>query len=86
MVGGGMSKVPKLKVRYDIEDERGERIMELEQARDFFYGSEDGYPLVVMEGQAVNSYKELIQLASQDSYRNKEFLKVELRSVVLGGG
>ncbi len=81
-----MPSLPKLKVKYNTEEDYGEETVELEQARGFFYGSEEGYPLVALEGQAVNSYKELIQLASQDCYQDKEFLKVELRQIVLGGG
>ncbi len=81
-----MSGLPKLKVKYDTEDEYGEKLIEIEQAKDFFYGFEDGQPLVVLEGQAVYSYKELIQLASQDCYKDREFLNVELRRIALGGG
>ena len=81
-----MPNLPKLKVKYNTEDEYGEGTVELEQAKDFFYGSEAGHPLVVVEGQPVYSYKEFVQLSTQDIYKDKEFLKVELRWVVLGGG
>ncbi len=63
-----MPNLPKLKVKYNTEDESNERTVELEQAKDFYYGSVDGRPLVVVEGQPVYSYKELVQLSAQDSY------------------
>ena len=78
--------MPKLKVRYNTEDERDARTVELEQAKDFYYGSVAGQPLVTLEGQPVYSYKELVQLSTQDSYKDREFLKVELRQIALGGG
>jgi len=81
-----MPNLPKLKVRYNTEDERDERTVDLEQAKDFYYGSIAGQPLVVLEGQPVYSYKELVQLSTQDIYKDKEFLKVELRQIALGGG
>jgi len=81
-----MPSLPKLRVRYDTEDEREERTLELEEGKDFFYGSIAGEPLVAVEGQPVYSYKELVSLCSRDIYKDKEFLKVELREVALGGG
>ena len=78
--------LPKLKVRYDTGDERDTRTVEIEQAKDFYYGSIAGQPLVTLEGQPVYSYRELFQLATQDNYKDKEFLKVELRRIALGGG
>ena len=78
-----MSKLPKLKIKllfgYPSED-----ICELEQAKyRFTYGQEG---LVVVEGQVVNSYEELVQLASRDDYKDKEFLEVELLPALIGGG
>lgn len=78
-----MSKLPKLKVHipfgYPNED-----ICELEQAR---YRLSYGAGVVVMvEGQVVNSYDELIQLAAQDIYRDREFLEVVLIVDLVAGG
>ena len=42
-----MSSLPKLKVKYDTEDEDNERTVELEEAKGFYYGSDEGHPLVV---------------------------------------
>ena len=78
-----MSKLPKLKVKlpfgYPNED-----ICELEQSKyRFSYGGE---VLVVVEGQVVNSYEELVQLVKQEDYKNKEFLEVTLLPAIVGGG
>ena len=83
-----MLGLPKLKVKckYTEQDVHDERTIELEQAKDFYYGSIAGHPLVVLEGQPVYSYEELVQLCAQDKYKDREFLKVELREIALGGG
>jgi hypothetical protein len=60
----------------------GEDVCELEQARyllDF-----DGR-IVQVDGQAVHSYDELVQLAAQDKYKDKEFIEVVLLPTVVGG-
>jgi hypothetical protein len=75
-----MSQLPKLKIKlplgYPSED-----AFELEQARDRL-NFNDGIFLV--EGQRIHSYDELVQLATQDKYRNKEFLELEL--LLIEGG
>jgi len=78
-----MPTLPKLKVKlpfgYPDED-----ICELEQAKyRFSYGDEY---LVVVEGQVINSYEELAQLASRDDYKDKEFIEVVLLPALAGGG
>ncbi len=78
-----MSKLPKLKIKLLFGD-TGEDIYELEQAKyRFTYGQEG---MVVVEGQVVNSYEELVQLASRDDYKDKEFLEVELLPTLPVGG
>ena len=78
-----MSKLPKLKVKLPFGD-TVQDVCELEQARyRFSYGQET---LVVVEGQVVNSYEELVQLASRDEYKDKEFLEVQLLENLPGGG
>ena len=78
-----MSKLPKLKVKrffgYPNED-----ICELEQAKyRLNYGGE---VVVMVEGLVVTSHEELVQLATQDNYRNREFLEVVLIPELIGGG
>lgn len=78
-----MAKLPKLKVKrlfgYPDED-----ICELEQAKyRFNYG---GDVVIMVEGQVVNSHEELVQLATQDNYKDREFLEVVLITELVGGG
>lgn len=79
-----MSKLPKLKLKkpygYPFEE-----IRDFEQAKDVLF-SQGGEDVVVAEGQVIKSYEELVQLATQDSYKDKEFLEVWLLAVEIGGG
>ena len=55
-----------------------------EQARyRFIYG---GDVMVMVEGSLVRSYEELVQIASQEDYRDREFLNVELLPMFVLGG
>ena len=49
----------------------------------FSYGDE---VLVIVEGHLVRSYEELIEIASQPDYRDRDFLEVELLLTAVGGG
>lgn len=60
----------------------GEDTCELAKAG-YLFGFEDR--IVVVEGQRVNSYDELIQLASRDSYKNKDYIEVVLLPAIAGG-
>jgi len=77
-------RLRRLKVKWFL-DSSSEETINLEQAK---YCLPLGPPynlLVIFDGQRINSYEELVQLASQDCYEGKEFLEV----VVLrpsGGG
>ena len=78
-----MSKLPKLKVQSLFGSGNEPDICDLEQAKNRFdYGSET---IVLVEGQVVNSQEELIELASQDQYKDKEFLEVVLLPFIIGG-
>ena len=78
-----MPKLPKLKIKRPC-GYPAEEIRVFEQAKYFLfnYGSNT---LIVVEGQVINSYQELIQLATQDRYKSNEFLEVILASVIGGG-
>lgn len=82
--GGDMSRLPKLLVKkpagYPFEE-----IRDFEQAQYFLFGGGRG-SVVLVEGQAVNSYEELVQLAAQDSYKDKEVLEVVLVPPLISGG
>ncbi|MFC2047066.1 hypothetical protein ACFLTK_02165 [Chloroflexota bacterium] len=81
-----MSKLPKLKVEYTVGEAHEERTCDFEEARKFLYGSNGGEYLVTVEGQGVISYDEFVQRASQDEYKDKEFLKVKLTTLIVAGG
>jgi hypothetical protein len=76
-----MSPLPKLKLKLPFGDPN-EEICELEQAKDSL-----NFDAVIflVEGQRVHSYDKLVQLATQDNYKNKEFIEVELLPLFEGG-
>ncbi len=78
-----MSKLPKLRVHPLLEPGNEGDICDLEQAKHHFgYGSET---IVLVDGQVVNSYEELVQIATQDRHQDKEFLEVVLLPLIVGG-
>ena len=85
MGDGKTLKLPKLKIMYPQGYPIGprEEICELEQAKNRFDYSKS---MVMLEESIVHSYEQLVQLASQDEYKDKEFLKVELLPPPIGGG
>jgi hypothetical protein len=76
-----MSRLPKLKIKLPFGNE-SEDVCELEQAK-YCLNFDEGVFLV--EGQTVHSYDELVQLANQNNYKNKEFLEVVLVQAIEGG-
>lgn len=68
-----MSELPKLRVKTYPEDSDDE-IRDFEKAKEFPFLLNDS--LILVEGQAITSYDEFLQLAARDSYRNNEFLDV----------
>lgn len=59
-----------------------------EETRDFEQGRYlpfCDHLLILVEGQAISSYQELVQLAAEDCYREKEFLEVVITSAIGGG-
>jgi len=77
-----MSGLPKLKVKWWG---RWEGIIDFDQSKSFLpFGRP--YPVsIVVEGQSISSYDELVQLANQDRYKDKEFLEVAVIMLVGGG-
>jgi len=78
-----MSKLPKLKVRRTWNPV--EETHDLEQARHLLF-SRGVEMLVIAEGQVVSSYEELVQLAAQDAYKDKESLEVVMTPLWPAGG
>ena len=80
-----MPKLPKLKVNRIPFGYSDEETYDFEQAQNFPYGQGT---FVVVGGQEIHSYVELVQLASRDDYKDKEFLEVILipfTEIVSGG-
>ena len=79
-----MSRLPKLMLKkpfgYPFEE-----IRDFEQAKYFLFSYGDN-AMVIAEGQVVTSYEELLQLASQEKYKDKESFEVLLLPAVVGGG
>jgi len=65
-----MSELPRLKVKRipGYSDE----VRNLDQAKDLPFSD----VLIFAEGSRVNSYEELVQLATQDNYKGREFIEV----------
>ena len=76
-----MINMPLLIVQGISSEVTGESI-ELEQARYFTYDSD---VLIAVEGIVMHSFSELIEFASKEPYRSKEFLKVEFIGILSGG-
>lgn len=82
-----MSQLPKLKVKWwSLGCAEEETTCDFEQAKDIVFGSNSPATLVFAEGEMVNSYEELAQVAAQDRYKDKEALNVALLIAEIGGG
>ena len=83
-------KLPKLKIKKHFGGLlQEERIYDFEEARTFlinYWPSEHwAGVMVAVEGQLVHSYDELVQLATQERYKDREFIEVGLYPQVAGG-
>ncbi len=79
-----MSELPKLRIKWFLEPYR-ETTIDFEKAK---YSLPFGPPYslsVIFDGQAINSYDEFVQLATDKHHRDKEFLEVAV-IVPVGGG
>jgi hypothetical protein len=78
-----MSRLPKLKIHSLSIPENKDEICDLEEARHRLdYGPKN---IVLVEGQMVDSHEKLVQLASQEGYRDREFLEVVMLPFIAGG-
>jgi hypothetical protein len=74
-----MSKLPKLKVKFlGLREE----MRDFEQGKYLLFSDS---VLILVEGQVVRSYEELVQLAAQDRYKDKESLEVLITTAAAGG-
>ena len=91
MRGAEMPKLPKLKVKRTFGYTPGEgQVYPTEETYDFEQAKSFPYDhigtLILVENQVINSYDELVQLASQDYCRDKEFLEVIMAPLIGAGG
>jgi hypothetical protein len=75
-----ISRLPKLKIKSATNI--GEDVCELEQARSRlnFNGG-----VLLIDGHRVRSYDELVKLAYDDAYKNREYIEVVLLPLIGGG-
>jgi hypothetical protein len=79
---GEMSEYPKLKVTHLIDGQRSEEMIHFEQAPYFLFNYD---VIVAVEGEVIRSYEELVQLASRECFRGKDFLEVQMETIIAGG-
>ena len=72
--------MPKLLIK--VFGDPGEDMCELEEAK---YLLDFSSQIIVIDGQQIRSYDELAKVASQEKYRNREFIEVVQVPAVSGG-
>ena len=77
-----MSKFPRLRITHSIDGQLSREIIDFEQAPHFLFHYD---VIVAVEGEVIKSYDELIELASRDCFREREFLDVQIETVIAGG-
>lgn len=85
-----MSDLPKLKIKKHFGGGPAEeKICAFGQARDclggYFPSQHWAGVLVAVDGQLIHSYEELLQLATQEDYKNREFIEVGIYPQAGGG-
>jgi hypothetical protein len=75
--------LPKLRIRLP-SDHEAQDVCSVEEARYRFDWGRDPF-LVVVEGQHVRSFEELLDLAGQERFKDREFLEVEIHPLLAGG-
>jgi hypothetical protein len=72
--------MPKLLIK--VFGDPGEDICELEEAK---YLLDFANQVIVIDAQQIRSYEELAKIASQEKYRNQEYIEVVQVPAVTGG-
>jgi hypothetical protein len=78
-----MSEFPKLKIKRTWNPV--EETHDLEEVRDLLF-NRGADLLVIVEGQRVSTYDELVQMAEHEKYRSKESLDVVMTPLWPAGG
>ena len=77
--GVKISQLPKLKLKpYGYFNGN---VCEFEKAKNLNYSG----VIVLVDGKKVGSFDEFVQLATQDIYKNREFIEVVIMPIVAGG-
>ena len=77
-----MSEFPKLKVTHLIDGQPSEEMIDFEQAPHFLFNYD---VIVAVEGEVIRTYEELVQLANRDRFKDRDFLEVQMETVITGG-
>jgi len=75
--------VPKLRIK-PTSQKVAEEVCTLEQMKYRFNWGHEPF-LILVEGQIIGSYEELIELAKQDRFEDREFLEAEVQNILVGG-
>ncbi len=78
---GGIKKLPRLKVK-GLGWDASKGICDFDQAK-YFPFSRD--LVIVVEGEAIRSYEDLLELVSKNHYEDRKFLEVVFLSTIVGG-
>jgi hypothetical protein len=73
-------QMPRLLIK--VFGDPGEDMCELEEAK---YLIDFSRQIIVIDGQQIRSYDELAKVASQEKYRNREFIEVVQVPAITGG-
>ncbi len=65
-----------------IDGQRSEEMIDFEQAPHFLFNYD---VIVAVEGEIIRTYEELVQLASRDRFKDRDFLEVQMETVIAGG-
>lgn len=74
--------MPK-KLLLKSQDGKGDCLVEMEEAREWDF--DDLTRLVVVERELIRSYEELLSLAQEERFRDKEALEVYFMMTMTGG-
>ncbi len=77
-----MTKLPELKFSTIRGGELSEEVRDFESARYIFVAD----AIILVEGYRTNSYEELLELASRNEYRGREFLEVVILPLEVAAG
>ena len=81
MGGDKIKKFPQLKVN-GLGWEVTKEICDFDQARFFPYERD---LVIVVEGEVIRSYEDLVELASRAPHKHKELLEVVILPTIVGG-